>query len=166
MLCTRGLLALTAAIAAESTSMEIVVFIAINHYTTRRRRLGPSLQTMNTIPFPCAVIIHIRFIGYNLSRAKELSTPNSIANIILISSISKEEYYGFQLFLSSEMQNRFASEYSRPLQYRMLPLCYCYHKCHRYYGNGYTDNDIGGQWFSEHDSADQYCRDRFEDSQN
>lgn len=64
------------------------------------------------------------------------------------------------------MQNRFASEYYRPLQYRMLSLCYCYHKCHRYYGNGYTDNDIGGQWFSEHESADQYCRDRFEDSQN
>ena len=36
------------------------------------------------VPFPCAVIIHIRFIGYNLSRAIVLSTPNSIANVTII----------------------------------------------------------------------------------
>ena len=53
---------------------------SIPFYNKKRRiqRINASkqvLQTMNTKPFPCAVIIHIRFIGYNLSRTENVQHP-------------------------------------------------------------------------------------------
>lgn len=41
------------------------------------------------LPFPCAVIKHIRFIGYDLSRAVRHSTPNSDAKLSTVFIISK-----------------------------------------------------------------------------
>ena len=42
------------------------------------------------LPFPCAVIIHIRFIGYDLSRTVRLSTPNSVTKINTVFRFSKQ----------------------------------------------------------------------------
>ena len=42
------------------------------------------------LPFPCAVIIHIRFIGYDLSRTVRLSTPNSVTKLNTVFVFSKQ----------------------------------------------------------------------------
>ena len=57
---------------------------SIPFYNKKRRiqRINASkqvLQTMNTKPFPCAVIIHIRFIGYNLSRTENVQHPSQLS---------------------------------------------------------------------------------------
>lgn len=44
-----------------------------------------ALQSHKISPFPCAVIIHIRFGGYHLSQsAKGIGTPNSNTKILLL----------------------------------------------------------------------------------
>ena len=47
------------------------------------------------LPFPCAVIIHIRFIGYDLSRTVRLSTPNSVTKLNTVFLFFFESPYGF-----------------------------------------------------------------------
>ena len=66
----------------------VLLFHCYKDYTAPGNGLIQADKTMNSIPFPCAVIIHIRFIGYHLSQAPRLSTPNSIAKI---RSILKKE---------------------------------------------------------------------------
>ena len=55
-----------------------------------------TLQSHKISPFPCAVIIHIRFGGYHLSQsAKGIGTPNSNTKILLLIQNAKFKMQNF-----------------------------------------------------------------------